>query len=73
MKKVNLHLEVKASMTEADGKVMAVFNGGPFDYLDIGYDSAVKIQESFVQSMGDHMARLLAMGHAHATELATKK
>lgn len=74
MVKVNLKLEGTATMTALDGRPMASFPFGG-TYNDIGYDAAVKIEESLLQAMAEHGQRLIQMGYAHAADLAsaTKK
>lgn len=65
-KKVNLSLDIKATMTDAGtGASMATF-GLPCEYLDVPYQDALDVQKSFMQAIGEHGERMLAKGYAHA-------
>ncbi len=67
MKKVNLSVTLRASMSEEDGKLMAEFNVGPIVHNGVPLDDAVKIEMSLKQALDDHMTRLNALGAAHAS------
>lgn len=70
MKKVELEITGQATMRDAEGRLMSSFPLGGV-YKDIGYDAAVKIQDSFNQAHYEHMQRLIQMGYARAEALAT--
>lgn len=69
MKKVNLELIINAKMTDENGKLMAPFSFTG-SYLDINYDDALDVQESAMQMLSEHGARMLAKGRKHAADMA---
>jgi hypothetical protein len=69
MKRVNLSLNIQATLEDADtGKVeLTPFKGDmAFEYNGVPYADAVDVQESFAQAMAEHGARMIAKGRKHA-------
>lgn len=68
-KRVHMSLNITATMTDAaTGETMATF-GLPCEYRDVPYADALDVQESFMQAIGEHGARMSAKGRAHAAKV----
>ncbi len=65
-KRVNLALDVKATMTDtATGAEMAAF-GLSGSYNDVPYADALEVQASLKQAMQEHGDRMMKKGYDHA-------
>jgi hypothetical protein len=71
-KKVNLSLVIHAVMKDDKGDLMFQTPSTPYEYHNLSYADAVKIQRSLAQAISEHGERTLQMGDARAAELAAK-